>query len=567
MIVSYDFRRQIPMMTVMAAANNVEGELWQRYCQYGYQSDELGFSIDISRMPFADDYVASMARAADRAIDAMAALESGSIANRDEDRMVGHYWLRAAGLAPTPEIGAGIRAMRRHVAAFADDIRRGIIQGAGGTFTDILHIGIGGSALGPRLLGDVHIQRGHRLRLHVMDNADPDTLCTLLAVLADRLDQTLVIVASKSGTTPTPRRLLAEMISRYDRARVDFPRHAAAITSEGSLLDAQAAEQGWLARFPLWDWVGGRTSITAATGLLPAAILGADIDAFLDGGAAMDRLTRGAETSRNPAMLLALMWHWAGKGLGSRDMVVLPYRDRLAELPRYLQQLVMESLGKGLDRAGRPVHQGLTVYGNRGEPDQHAFLQQLRDGRDDAFVTFIGVHAGEAASRHPVARSSDDPTFDDHLFANLIGTRDALTGSGRPSITILLDRLDLRSLGALIALFERAVGLYAELININAYHQPGVVTDAAGGVLRLQGTVVRHLGRGRDPQTPAEVAAQIDSSPAAVHDILEHLYRSGQDVGRIAHPDPDRTRYYRMVSTASSGLSSHAAGTCRQDGK
>ena len=156
-------------------------------------------------------------------------------------------------------------------------------------------------------------------------------------------------------------------------------------------LDKHAEKSGWLARFPMWDWVGGRTSVMSAVGLVPMALEGFDIDNFLTGAAAMDERTRANNFRQNAAMLLALMWFYAGNGRGEKDMVVLPYKDRLLLFSRYLQQLVMESLGKEKDLDGKTVNQGIAVYGNKGSTDQHAYVQQLRDGVLNFFVTFIEV--------------------------------------------------------------------------------------------------------------------------------------------------------------------------------
>src|SRR5438132_12501596 len=159
------------------------------------------------------------------------------------------------------------------------------------------------------------------------------------------------------------------------------------------------------------------------------------------------------------------MWFYIGDGRGARDMVVLPYKDRLELFSRYLQQLVMESLGKEKDLSGRTVNQGLAVYGNKGSTDQHAYVQQLRDGINNFFVTFIEVltHRSESAELdvEPAITSGD------YLNGFLLGTRNALHENGRESITLTLNDVSPASVGALIALFERAVGLYASLININ----------------------------------------------------------------------------------------------------
>jgi hypothetical protein len=244
-------------------------------------------------------------------------------------------------------------------------------------------------------------------------------------------------------------------------------------------------EAEWLARFPMWDWVGGRTSETSAVGLLPAALQGIDIDALLEGARLCDEATRRKEARANPSALMALMWYHATGGRGKKDMVILPYKNRLQLFPKYLQQLVMESLGKERDLDGKAVNQGIAVYGNKGSTDQHAYVQQLREGVNNFFVTFIEVlRDREGYSLHV----DDGVTSGDYLNAFLQGTRRALFENGRESITITIERVDARSLGALIALYERAVGFYASFVNVNAYHQPSVETGkkAAGLVIQLQ---------------------------------------------------------------------------------
>jgi glucose-6-phosphate isomerase len=328
---------------------------------------------------------------------------------------------------------------------------------------------------------------------------------------------------------------MLEAAAAYAARGLDFGAHAVAITQEGSALDRLAVEKGFLARFPMWDWVGGRTSETSAVGLLPAALQGIDVAALLAGAAATDEATRRREIRRNPAVLLALAWHAAGGGRGTKAMVVLPYKDRLLLFSRYLQQLVMESIGKEKDLEGHVVHQGLTVYGNKGSTDQHAFVQQLRDGTPDFFVTFVRVMRDR---EEPSLEVEAGATSGDVLDGLLLGTRRALFESGRPSLTITIQDLTPRSLGMLIALYERAVGLYASLVGINAYHQPGVEAGkkAAASVLDLQRKVVAVLReRGAAGGTCEELAAAAGSPDEAetVFHVLEHL---------AANPDRGVTR-------------------------
>ena len=259
-------------------------------------------------------------------------------------------------------------------------------------------------------------------------------------------------------------------------------------------------------------------------GLLPAALQGIDIDELRAGARACDEVTRVHDVLKNPAALLTLMWYDAGAGTGERHMVVLPYADRLALFSRYLQQLVMESLGKEVDRQGKTVHQGLTVFGNKGSTDQHAFIQQLREGRNDFFATFIEVLQGRAEASPEV---EPGVTSSDYLHGLMCGTRQALYENGRPSLTVTVPRVDARTVGILIALFERAVGLYAELIDVNAYHQPGVEAGkrAAGVVLELQRKVLAHLrGAQGIALTARETATALGLADETenVYHILEH---------------------------------------------
>ena len=230
---------------------------------------------------------------------------------------------------------------------------------------------------------------------------------------------------------------------------------------------------------------------------------------MLAGAKACDDVTRVADLAKNPAAQLALMWYYAGNGRGTKDMVVLPYKDRLELFSKYLQQLIMESLGKEIDLDGRVVNQGIAVYGNKGSTDQHAYVQQLREGVLNFFVTFIEVLADRAGDSIEVEPKT---TSGDFLTGFFLGTRAALHEKGRESVTITVKEVSPFTVGVLIALFERAVGFYATLVNINAYHQPGVEAGkkAAGTVLALQQKLVAHLAANRGKAfTAAEIAAAI----------------------------------------------------------
>jgi glucose-6-phosphate isomerase len=497
--------------------------LWPRFQKYFLRYDDLDFSIDISRMRFADGFFEKMGPLVKKSFAAMRQLEAGAIANPDEQRMVGHYWLRNSKLAPTAEIRVGIEETNARIKQFAADVHSGkIAPEKGGKFGHVLLVGIGGSALGPQFIADALGHASDPLDIYFLDNTDPDGFDRVFDRLGDHLAHTLTVVISKSGGTKETRNGMLETAARYQKAGLDFGKHAVAVTGVGSELDKHAEGQGWLTRFPMHDWVGGRTSVMSAVGLVPAALEGIDIEQFLAGAAAMDEKTRATEANQNAAMLLALMWHYAGNGRGEKDMVTLPYKDRLMLFSKYLQQLVMESLGKEKDLDGNVVHQGIAVYGNKGSTDQHAYVQQLRDGVLNFFVTFVEVQKDRGTgARFEV---EDGVTSGDYLQGFLRGTRSALYESGRESITITIPEVNAFYVGALIALYERAVGFYASLVNINAYHQPGVEAGkkAATRVLELQGRVQKVLRAGSG-KTPDEIAHELEADPEDVFHILRHL--------------------------------------------
>lgn len=485
--------------------------------------------LDISRMRFPDGFFESMAERTTVAFAAMKELEGGSIANPDEKRMVGHYWLRTPELAPTAEIRESIINCVDEIKAFASKVRSGAIKSCTGKkFTDLLLVGIGGSALGPQLVYDALSRTGDPIAVHFCDNTDPDGITRIVQNLGDRLGQTLVLVVSKSGGTPETRNGAVEISHAFSRRKLESTKNFVAITCPGSKLDSQAINERWLARFPMWDWVGGRTSIFSAVGLVPAALHGVDVEAFIAGARKMDELTRGQTVTQNPAMLLALMWHFSGDGRGKKDMVILPYKDRLQLMSRYLQQLVMESLGKERDLKGNTVNQGIAVYGNKGSTDQHAYVQQLREGVNNFFATFIQVLVDYT---EPQKELEIEPgvTSGDYLCGFLQGTRTALFDNQRDSVTITFRELNTETVGALIALYDRAVGYYASLVGINAYHQPGVEAGkkAAADVLSIQQRAVAELKKQGNKQalTADQIAAAIGAPDEAetVYKVLQHL--------------------------------------------
>ncbi|MBN1404073.1 MAG: glucose-6-phosphate isomerase, partial [Opitutales bacterium] len=418
-----------------------------------------------------------------------------------------------------------ISAMHEAVKALAADVHSGKISGQGGKFTNLLVIGIGGSALGPQFVAKaLGCPTGDEMNVYFFDNTDPAGMAKVLGEIDGELPTTLSLVISKSGGTPETRNGMLEAKAAYEAAGLNFAKHAVAITGVDSKLDKQAVSEGWLARLPMWDWVGGRTSETGPVGLAPAALQGLDIEELIRGAAEMDEATRVEDMLKNPAMLLALCWYYATKGKGEKDMVVLPYKDSLELFSKYLQQLIMESLGKEFDLDGKLVNQGISVYGNKGSTDQHAYVQQLREGVANFFVTFIEVLEDKSFGQN--VEVEPGVTSGDYLQGFYLGTRTALAEKGRESLTITVSRVDAYNVGMLIALYERAVGFYATLVNINAYHQPGVEAGkkAAAGILAAKLKIQALMAQNGPALDAEEVSEKLGlNDPEMAFKLLENL--------------------------------------------
>lgn len=511
---------------------------WDHFKGSCFYSGALNFMIDYSRIEDARSIFKELSGEISSAFEAMIKLEAGAIANPDEKRMVGHYWLRNPERSPTAEIKKQITDALSSVKSFVASLHNGSITGSTGKkFSSALIVGIGGSALGPQFVYQALRTPKDPLKMYFFDNTDPDGMQRVLDEIED-LSKTLVVVISKSGGTKETRngQLIAKQA--FQSQGLSLSKHFVAVTGEGSELDKTAVLEGWLGRFPMWDWVGGRTSELSAVGLLPAALHGADIDSMLQGAREMDELTREAVAERNPAMILALMWHKVGKGRGAKDMVLLPYKDRFELFSRYLQQLVMESLGKEFDLSGKTVNQGIAVYGNKGSTDQHAYVQQLRDGINNFFAVFLNVLM-DSPTKSMASALEVEPgiTSGNYLLGFHLGTKSALFEKGRESISITVEKADAKCIGMLIALFERAVGFYASLVNINAYHQPGVEAGkkAAARVLDIQKLILELLSSSKNDLSIDSIISSLiqkgslkEEESETVFHILRHLSANGR---------------------------------------
>src|SRR5438552_4301999 len=215
-----------------------KSQLWLRFQRYYSQFPSLGLALDLSRMNFPDDFFPSMEARLQRAFAAMAELEKGAIANPDENRMVGHYWLRNPALAPTPAISKEIENTIAAIKTFAAEVHTGTLRTSTGIFKRLLVIGIGGSALGPQFVSHaLGNPTSDKLSVHFFDNTDPDGMDNTLAEIGGELGQTLCIVISKSGGTKETRNGMLEADAAFRSMGLSFSAHAVAITGVGSELD------------------------------------------------------------------------------------------------------------------------------------------------------------------------------------------------------------------------------------------------------------------------------------------------------------------------------------------
>jgi glucose-6-phosphate isomerase len=229
-----------------------------------------------------------------------------------------------------------------------------------------------------------------------------------------------------------------------------------------------------------------------------------------------------------PATQLTLAWVFAGNGKGTKNMVVIPYKDRLELFSKYLQQLLMESLGKEKDLEGKTVRQGISVFGNKGSADQHSYIQQLRDILDNYFLTFIEV------LQDPSMEVEPNTTLGDYLIGFLLGTRQALFEKDRESLTLTVRNVTPFSVGVLIALFDRAVGFYASLININAYNQPGVEAGkkAASAVINLELEIFQFLSKDKGAAYTVERISEGIHKPDEIETVFKICERLSANPSR-----------------------------------
>ncbi len=407
----------------------------------------------------------------------------GDKINATENRAVLHAALRCGDDAPIfingQDIMPEIRATQNRLAAFVEDVREGKRKGATGKpFRHVVNIGIGGSDLGPRLAAQALRPFSSGLEAHYVANPDAFEMQSVLKNLDPA--QTLFIVVSKTFTTQETL-LNARMARQWlvDKLGEEaVKRHFVAVSVNAGEVEKFGIYPENM--FPIWDWVGGRYSLWSAVGLSVALAVG--MEAFrqlLAGAAAMDAHFLTAPLEKNMPVVLALLGIWNRNFLGAASHAVLPYSERLRDLPRYLQQLEMESNGKSVTREGAPVDYDTVpiIFGECGTVCQHSFLQCLHQGTKVVPADFIGVRQDDldAPENHRVLMSN----LAAQMGALAFGQKDApapqdVYVGNRPSTLILLEKLDPFHLGVLLALYEHKVFVQGIIWEINSFDQPGV---------------------------------------------------------------------------------------------
>jgi glucose-6-phosphate isomerase len=417
--------------------------------------------------------------------EARDALFGGGVVNPSEGRAATHIAERGSGAPDEVDLAT---ARRQRMRALVDAIE----AGAFGALTGLLHIGIGGSVLGPDLLVDALGRKSSNLTVRFLSNIDGAAFDEAVKALDPAT--TLVITASKTFTT-------LETLTNMDAAR-SWLRDAGVADPDGRLIAVTASPEAALAQgidesriLQFGESVGGRYSLWSSVGLSAALALGWDaFEALLEGAAEMDRHFRFAEPRENVPLIAAFADRLYVEEFGCQTRGLFAYDERLRLLPHYLQQLEMESNGKSVTKEGRPVdHPTAPVtWGGTGTDAQHAVFQLLHQGTVLVPVEFVAVSEGD-----------DDQPPEHHrlLLLNAFAQGAALMAGrrsddpqrsyagNRPSTTILLERLDARSLGALIAFYEHRTFANAVLLDINPFDQFGV---------ELGKQIARQLAEGED---------------------------------------------------------------------
>ncbi len=467
--------------------------------------EAAGILLDYSKQPVTDATMALLVELA-QAMHVKSWIErmfAGDKINFTEQRAVLHVALRNRGNRPILVDGAdvmpGVNQVLQQIGDFTRAVREGHWRGHGNALiTDIVNIGIGGSDLGPVMACAALKPFGHaRLRTHFVSNVDGTHLAETLALLNPA--STLFIVCSKTFTTQetltnahSARRWLVEKLG----AETAVAKHFVAVSTNAKAVAAFGIDTANM--FEFWDWVGGRYSLWSAVGLSLALLIGMEhFNALLDGAHVMDEHFRSAPLAQNLPVTLALLGIWQRNFQRAESYGIMPYSQALARFPAYLQQLEMESNGKRIDRDGNVVDYATApiIWGEPGTNGQHAFYQLIHQGTSIVPADFIvALHSEYPVGDHQTKLLANCLAQTEALLRgkNVSAVEQELRTAGvdvdqiarhaphrvfpgnRPTNTLMLHRLDPRTLGALVALYEHKVFVQGIIWNINSFDQWGV---------------------------------------------------------------------------------------------
>lgn len=470
---------------------------------------------------------------------------SGAKINTTENRSVLHTALRGGAdknlIIEGQDVNAEVEMVKARFLAFAEQVRSGEYSAPNGkAFTDIVNIGIGGSDLGPVMVTQALAPYHNGPRTHFVSNVDGAHIADTLATLDPQ--STLFIIASKTFTTAETMQNFATALTWLEQSvgKENSGKHLAAVSTNLERTRQFGIEDSRV--FGFWDWVGGRYSLWSAIGLSIAIAIGADhFQALLNGAKAMDEHFRNAPLEQNLPVLMGLIGIWRRNGLQYPTVGLMPYDQRLARFPAYVQQLDMESNGKYINREGKPVTEstGAIIWGEPGTNSQHSFFQLIHQGTDVIPVDFMlaandhhahpikGVYehhtvlmtnALAQANALAFGRSSDEVRADMQASGAKPEAIEALVAhrtfqGDRPSTMLLYKQLDPFTLGRLIALFEHKVFVQGIIWNINSFDQWGVELGK-----KLASTL-----------QPIVAGASIpDSLDSSTHGLIGHIHQLRQ---------------------------------------
>ncbi len=482
--------------------------------------EAAGLYADLSKQRIDPEALSTLIGLAEE-MDLAAAIEAqfaGASINQSEARPALHTALRAPS-AEVPELAREAAGTMSHILDLADAVRAGSWRGAtGAAITDVVHIGIGGSHLGPELAVEALAGPGNGgPRIHFVANIDGDALQSAVSGLNP--ERTLFVIVSKSFST-LETRVNAQSARSWFLERMGsldaIARHFVAISTNLAAADEFGIPAANV--YPMWDWVGGRYSVWSPVGIPLAMAIGrSGFNDFLAGARALDEHFRSAPFAENLPVLMALAGIWNYNFLGVTNQAILPYAERLRLLPDFLQQLIMESNGKSVHQDGSDVavHTMPVVWGGRGTNGQHAYHQLLHQGTRSFAADFIVV--ADATSTAPAEHHR-------WLNANALAQSQAMllgqasedphkrVRGGKPTSTIVLPALTPATLGALLALYEQIVFCQGVIWDINSFDQWGVELGK-----RLAVPIFEQLG-----------GKSALAQDASTRGLIEYLTRNGR---------------------------------------